>query len=484
MLLVSTRLHLASNMDIGQGINREQKRKNTRNHFSRSGNLDKNHSLHIRSTDSLNGTVLLPGDKSLSHRALIFASLANGVSRIGNCLMANVTQAMIDCLRDLDVSIDISKNGSVTGAGDVVVKGKNLGSFTPPTAALSCRGSATTMRLLAGVLAGQPFESTLDGNERLRMRPMDRLVEPLRIKGARIHTCNGNAPLTFYPSLLKSSETVLAVASAQVKTALLLAGLFSNGPTAVTEPHTSRDHTERMLRSLGVQVEEHVFEDGRHEVRIPGWVDSLPPLDMTLASDPSSAAFLVIAGLIVPHSVIRIPRLCLNPGRTGLLEVLSLMGAELRIEDGSEQHGEPTGTVCVQSCELQGITVKGPMVTRMIDEFPIFAVAATQACGVTTVQDAGELRLKESDRIDALAEELNKMGAGIETTADGFVVRGPVRLKGAKVNGRGDHRLAMSLAVAGLVAQDETEIRGWEAMRDSFPDFPQVLKQLGAHVEW
>jgi 3-phosphoshikimate 1-carboxyvinyltransferase len=239
-----------------------------------------------------------------------------------------------------------------------------------------------------------------------------------------------------------------------------------------------------MLRSLGVPVDERVHDDGRHEVTIPGWVDSLPPLDLQLASDPSSAAFLAVAGLIAPAAAITIPRLCLNPGRTGLFEVLISMGADLITEDRSELNGEPTGTVIVRSCALHGVTVEGAAVTSMIDEFPIFAVAASQAHGVTEVKDAAELRLKESDRIDALAEELNKMGAGIETTPDGFIVRGPVKLKGARVNGRGDHRLAMSLAVAGLVADGETVIEGWEAMNDSFPDFPQVLNRLGARIEW
>jgi len=447
--------------------------------------LSENQGLRIRACGGLNGTVLLPGDKSLSHRALLLASVANGVSRIENCLMANVTQAMIDCLRGLGVNIDVLEQASgAAAAADLVVGGKNLSCFTPPVEPLPCRGSATTMRLLAGVLAGQPFESTLDGNERLRMRPMGRLVEPLRSKGALIRTRQGNAPLTFYPSLLRSSETVLSVASAQVKSALMLAGLFSEGPTSVTEPHPSRDHTERMLRSMGVPVEESFHDDGSHEVRIPGPVTSLPPLDVRLASDPSSAAFLVVAGLIVPHSAVMIPGICLNPGRTGLFEVLNSMGALLTVNGQSEMNGEFVGTVTASTSELRGVLVDGSTVTRMIDEFPIFAVAATQAHGVTTVRDAAELRLKESDRITALAEELNKMGAGIETSGDGFRVRGPVRLKGARVNGRGDHRLAMTLAVAGLVAEGETVITGWEALTDSFPDFPPVLNRLGARLEW
>jgi len=313
---------------------------------------------------------------------------------------------------------------------------------------------------------------------------MDRVVEPLRKKGARVEARDGNAPLTFFPSVLKSSEHVLPVASAQVKSALLLAGLFCQGPTTVIEPHISRDHTERMFRNLGISVEQSEDDRGRHVVRLSGGVTGLPPMDLDLASDPSSAAFLTVAGLLIPGSLIRIPNLCLNPGRTGLFEVLQSMGAALHIVIESDSIGEPVGTVTVRGSRLRGAEINGLAVTRMIDEFPILAVAATQASGVTVVRDAQELRLKESDRIQGLAEELNKMGACIETLPDGFAIRGPSALHGAVVNARGDHRLGMSLAVAGLVAEGETRIQGWEVIRDTFPDLPQVLKRLGANVEW
>jgi len=313
---------------------------------------------------------------------------------------------------------------------------------------------------------------------------MDRVVEPLRAKGAKIETDNGNAPLTFFPSLLQPSEHFLSVASAQVKSALLLAGLLTDGPTTVIEPHKSRDHTERMLRSLGVPVTELEDSDGRHHVTVSGPVASLPPLDVQLPSDPSSAAFLVTAGLLVPDSKIEVTNLCLNPGRTGLFEVFRLMGGDLHLNGASESNGEPTGTIIVGTGNLRGTTIQGSLVVRMIDEFPILAVAATQARGTTIVRDAEELRVKESDRIESLAEEMNKMGANIETMPDGFAVNGPVKFTGAVVNARGDHRLAMSLAVAGLIAEGETIIEGWETINDSFPEFPRILQQLGADVQW
>lgn len=440
--------------------------------------------LRIRASRGLHGTVLLPGDKSLSHRVLLLASLATGVSRVENFLYAGVTEAMIDCLRALGAGIRVTPNeyGDIRESSELQVHGCGLRGFTRPGSPLDCRGSGTTMRLMAGMLAAQAFQSTLDGNERLRERPMRRVVEPLRDKGARVTTNNGNAPLTFMPSILKASEHVLAVASAQVKSALLLAGLFSEGPTTVIEPHTSRDHTERLLRSMGVSVEESVDESHCHTVTLMGGVEQLPALDLALPADPSSAAFLTVAGLVVPESSLVLPDLCLNPGRIGLYEVLRDMGADLAIEGTESRGDEPVGSLSVRAGKLQGTEVHGDAVTSMIDEFPIFAVAATQAHGTTAVRDAAELRLKESDRIEALARELNKMGADIETRADGFVVHGPKKLHGATVDARGDHRLAMSLAIAGLVAQGETCIEGWKVLQDSFPSFPAVLRTLGADV--
>ncbi|MGO9117671.1 MAG: 3-phosphoshikimate 1-carboxyvinyltransferase [Desulfomonilaceae bacterium] len=435
--------------------------------------------LKIRPARQLKGKVVLPGDKSLSHRALILAGLADGASRIENCLIAGVTEAMIGCLRSMGVEIRIE--GQPDGPV-LIVNGRKLHGLIAPEQPLNCNGSATTMRLLAGVMAGQSFPSVLDGNQGLRMRPMDRIVEPLRAKGAHVETADGNAPLVFSPHPLESSRHVLPVASAQVKSALLLAGLYSDGPTMVVEPHPSRDHTERLLISLGAPLEHGKDSHGHAVILYPDGF-TLPALNLKLPSDPSSAAFLLVAGLLVSDCAIEISDVCLNPGRIGLFEVLDSMNAHIKVSAESERNGEPTGTLSARSSALKGATVGGVLVTRMIDEFPILAVAATQADGITIVRDAKELRFKETDRIETLAEELGKMGAVMETRPDGFRIRGPVQLKGAVVNGRGDHRIAMSLAVAGLVAKGETVIEGWEIIRESFPEFPNILKQLGADVE-
>jgi 3-phosphoshikimate 1-carboxyvinyltransferase len=311
---------------------------------------------------------------------------------------------------------------------------------------------------------------------------MDRIVEPLRAKGAHVETADGNAPLVFSPRPLQSSKHVLSVASAQVKSALLLAGLYSDGPTMVVEPHPSRDHTERLLISLGAPLEHGKDSHGHAVILYPDGF-TLPTLNLKLPSDPSSAAFLLVAGLLVPDCAIEISDVCLNPGRIGLFEVLDSMNAHIKVSAESERNGEPTGTLSVRSSAFKGATVGGVLVTRMIDEFPILAVAATQAEGTTIVRDAKELRFKETDRIETLAAELGKMGAVMETRPDGFRIRGPVQLKGAVVNGRGDHRIAMSLAIAGLVAKGETVIEGWEIIRESFPEFPNVLRQLGVDLE-
>ncbi|MCA1959404.1 MAG: 3-phosphoshikimate 1-carboxyvinyltransferase [Desulfomonile sp.] len=442
--------------------------------------------LIVRPTRRLSGRVRLPGDKSLSHRALLFSALADGDSTVRNCLAAGVTDAMIDCLRDLGVEITTIDGAREKGAAtaDLHIRGRGLRGCVAPDRPLFCRGSATTMRLLAGVLACQSFESILDGSDRLRKRPMDRVVEPLKSKGANIITENGNAPLSFSPSRIVPSVHELPVASAQVKSALLLAGLYTSGSTTVTEPHASRDHTERLLRCMGLPLDSHTDAKGRHMVTLPDGTDRLPPLDMRIPGDPSSAAFLLVAGLLLPDAQVTVEDLCLNPGRIGLIEVLQSMGADLTVSNVGESNGEPTGSVTARTGNLQGTGVSGSVVARMIDEFPIFAVVSTQAHGITTVSGAKELRLKESDRIDALADELNRMGAGMVTLADGFVVKGPKRLRGAKVNARGDHRLAMSLIIAGLIADGETVVEGADVIHDSFPHFPEIMAGLGADLRW
>jgi 3-phosphoshikimate 1-carboxyvinyltransferase len=415
-------------------------------------------------TRGLRGTVTLPGDKSISHRALMFGALAKGTSRARNFLYAGVTQAMIDCLRALGVSAEIST------AGELIVQG---GEWRAPDTPLDCRGSGATMRMLLGALAAQPFSSTLTGSPGLLRRPMGRVAEPLRRMGAHIAGQNGSdqPPLIIRGGSLHGIDWALPVASAQAKTALLIAALFGEGPTTVREPGPSRDHTERLLRALGVSLKSEnntvTLNPDRH---------TLPAFEMDIPGDFSSAAFPLIAASLVTGSDITLQSVGVNPTRTGLLDVLLEMGADIQVMNERESGGEPVADLIVRASHLRGSTVRGERVVRMIDEFPIFAVAATQAEGETVVRDAAELRLKESDRIGSLVAELRKLGARIEPLDDGFIVGGPTSLRGARVASHGDHRLAMALAVAGLIAEGETIVEGAECIEESFPDFVASMK--------
>jgi len=426
--------------------------------------------LRVRQARALRGQIKIPGDKSISHRALLLGSLAHGTSRVRGWLSAGVTQAMLRCVQHLGIPVDLRP--VEIGSAELTIHGDGLRGWRTPHQPLNCGGSATTMRLLAGALAGQPFTAILDGSPRLRQRPMARVVDPLRQMGARIETRNGKAPLTITGGALRPIDYSLPVASAQVKSAILLAGLFARGPTTVREPGPARDHTERMLSAMGANL------------RIRGSVitltprETLAPLDLEVLADFSSAAFFLVAGSLVPGSEIAMEGVGLNPTRTGMLEVLSTMGADIALENERTVSGEPAGDILVRWSELRAAEIGGPLVVRMIDEFPALAIAATQAHGETVVRDAEELRVKESDRIAAIVEELRKLGAEIEERADGFVARGPTPLRGAMVDSHGDHRLAMALAVAGLIADGETVIKGAECIEESFPGFGNILTNL------
>ncbi len=414
------------------------------------------------------GSVRLPGDKSISHRALLFAGLAQGTSQLSGVLRSGVTEAMADCLRLLGVGLEAGADGTYSVQG---------GEWRQPTTPLDCGNSGTTMRMLLGALAGQSFAATLTGTARLRQRPMGRVAAPLREMGAEITGTNDQdaPPLEIRGGSLKGIEHHPRVASAQVKTAILTAGLFADGPTVVEEPGPSRDHTERLLRHLGVGLS----ISGRR-VELQPLDGRLPAFSYTIPGDISSAAFLIVAGALVPGSKIELPGVGVNPTRTGLLDALAAMGAEVAHSHAREQHGEPVAEIQVRASQLGATDVSGDRVVRMIDEFPIFAVAATQAQGATIVSDAAELRVKESDRIEALATELRKMGAQIESRPDGFRIEGPTRLQAARVHSHGDHRLAMALAVAGLVAEGETLIEDAGCIHESFPGFTSSLADLGA----
>lgn len=420
----------------------------------------------------LRGRIRVPADKSISHRAAILGALAKGDMRVENFLPSETTRATLNILQALGAEIE------QPDAGRLVIHGRGLRSLCEPNGVLFCLGSGTTMRLMAGICAGQDFLSILDGTPALKRRPMARVAEPLRAMGATILGRGDGRlpPLAIRGGRLHGIEYPLPVASAQVKSAILLAGLFANEPTTVSEPAASRDHTERMLRAFGVSVTAVPLGFG---VRVHPTAELRPPTTITIPNDLSSAAFFIVAALLVPGSELCLEYVGVNPTRTGLLDVLAQMGAQVAIENPREESGEPGADLIVRaSSGLNAIEISGEVVPRMIDEFPIFAIAATQAHGETIVRDALELRVKESDRIAALAQELRKMSAQVEERNDGFVIAGPTDLCGARVSAHNDHRLAMSLAVAGLIARGETIIEGWECVADSFPNFSEVLSQV------
>jgi 3-phosphoshikimate 1-carboxyvinyltransferase len=335
------------------------------------------------------------------------------------------------------------------------------------------------MRLLAGLAAHHEFPSVFDGDASLRRRPMDRLVRPLEALGARVQTTEGHPPVRVEGGKLHGAQIETGIASAQVKSSALLAALSARGPTSVTEPAASRDHTERMLSAMGASVREEHLDDGSHRVEITPF-DAIR-FDLDVPGDPSSAAFLVAAAVLCGR--VRIEGVDLNPTRVGFLDVLARMGAHVRYEATEHRMGEPVGWIAAQQSELASAGIEGPIVPLMLDEIPLLAVVATQARGRTTVSGAAELRVKESDRIEAMAAGLRGLGADVEDAHDGFTVRGPTPLTGSKVDGAGDHRVAMAFAVAGLVAHGETHVEGFECAAVSWPGFENVLVALGAEVE-
>ncbi|MFC2042934.1 3-phosphoshikimate 1-carboxyvinyltransferase [Chloroflexota bacterium] len=434
------------------------------------------------------GQLSLPGDKSISHRAALFAALAEGESQIDNFLVSGVTSAMLSALTRIGVEWEITgKLLRIDGMGI-----GNTGceaSKVSESVLINCGNSATTLRLLAGAMAAMGTPAILDGTAGLKRRPMDRIVEPLKKMGVSIEAANGCAPLHLKRSAmpLQAIDYMQKVASAQVKSCILLAALAANGKTIVCEPGPSRDHTERMLRSMGITVDSktELLQDGRDynitQINTKPPV-SLRPLKIKIPGDFSAAAFLIVAGLICPNSKVTIRGVGLNPTRTGLLEALERMGANLRIDNILEINDEPIGDIHVQSSNLRGIEVKGSLVVRMIDEFPIFAVAASCAKGRTIVSEASELRYKESDRISSLCRELKIIGATVSEKLDGFIIDGREKLTGGRVEPHGDHRLAMALTVAGLNTQNLVRVVDPEIMSESFPEFYMVMEGLGANL--
>lgn len=428
--------------------------------------------VKISKVEKIEGMVKLPGDKSISHRAAMFAAIADGTSRITNFASSADCWSTVGCLRSLGVEIE--------GEGsEIVVHGVGKTGLRQSSDALDCGNSGTTMRLISGILAGQSFRSTLIGDESLSKRPMKRIIGPLTEMGAVVNAVDGHAPLTINGrNPLKSLNFQLPVASAQLKSCVLLAGLNADGETSVIEPVPTRDHTERMLRGFGVDVRESTSDSGRI-VSVSG--DSkLTATELQVPSDVSSAAFFLVTAACLKGSRIEMPGVGLNPTRTGIIEVLKHFGAKIETSDETISGGEPIGTVIVSGGGPLGSTndrIDGPIVANLIDEVPILAVFGTQTESGIEIRDAGELRVKESDRIAAVAENLRRMGADVEEFEDGLRV-GPSKLKGAVIDTYHDHRIAMAFAIAGLFAEGETEIRGAETAAVSFPEFFDVLSSV------
>ena len=419
--------------------------------------------LSLASADRpLQGRVTLPGDKSLAHRAALFAALAEGVSMVRNYPDSGVTRAMRGALESLGVSSRLED-------GVLTLSGNGLRPFPRSGAVAQCGNSATTIRLLAGAAAGTRSSAVLDGSEGLRKRPMDRIAEPLRLMGANVATTDGRAPITISPAPLHGMDYTLPVASAQVKSCLELAALGADAPVTLHEPGPSRDHAARMLRAMGATV----ISDGLTETVRPA--TSLKPLDGTLPGDISSAAFLLAAAAIVPGSRVTVADVGLNPTRTGVLDILSAMGARISTANPRTEFGEPVGDITLESAPLHGVEIAGDLVVRSIDEFPALAAVAAFAEGETVVREAKELRYKETDRIAAIVAQLGALGAEVEERPDGFVVRGGT-LKGGTARANGDHRLAMSMALCGLRAP--VAVEGAEILNESFPEFEPLLSSL------
>lgn len=419
----------------------------------------------IKPARALEGIITVPGDKSISHRALILAAMADGESSIYGLSDARDVASTRRCLQDLGIKISVTKKR-------VIVHGKGKYGFQKAKKILDAGNSGTSIRLLSGVVAAQPFVTTITGDESLRLRPMRRIIEPLEQMGAQIESDGYKAPLVIHGGTLHSIDYAVTIASAQVKSCILLAGLYANGTTRVTEPSPSRDHTERMLEAFGVKAQ---FSQGGAGVKGPA---ELHACDIYVPGDLSSAAFFLVAASLLPASEITIGQVSTNPTRMGIHDALLAMGASIQKSPDTLLQGEPRADLTARSSRLHAATLAGSMIPRIIDEIPVLAVAATQAHGTTVIRDAGELRLKESDRITAITRNLAAMGANVRETKDGLVINGPTPLRGAEIESFQDHRIAMAFTIAGLIAEGETLIKDGDCTGISFPAFYELVDQV------
>ena len=412
----------------------------------------------------LKGEITIPADKSISHRAVMFTSLAKGISEIKNFSKG------ADCISTLEVFKMLGVKAEFKDEKTLIIDSSK--GISAPSQNLYCGNSGTTMRLMSGILAGQNFDCVLTGDESLSKRPMGRVIKPLELMNAKIESVEKKAPLKIYGTQLQGIDYVSELASAQVKSCVLLAGLHAKGETSFTEPHLSRNHTELMLEYLGADISAQGCKTTIKKSK-------LQPKTITIPGDISSAAYFIVAGLIVPNSEIILKNVGLNPTRTGIFEVVKKMGGDIEILNQKTVSNELVGDLRIKSSDLTACTIEGEIIPRLIDELPVIAVLATQAQGKTIIKDAGDLRNKESDRIKAIVTELKKIGADIEETEDGFVIQGKKLLKGGvEVETYHDHRLAMSLYVAGLISETPISINEFEWINISFPEFEGLMNEL------
>ena len=421
----------------------------------------------LKHCNILQGEITVPGDKSISHRAVMFGALANGTTRVTHFLQGADCLSTISCFQMMGIQIENTQD-------EILIHGKGLHGLTQPHETLYTGNSGTTTRLISGILSGQNFPVTLTGDASICKRPMKRIIEPLSMMGADIKSRSGNActPLIIQPSPLKGIHYNSPVASAQVKSSILLAGLYAEGKTSVTEPAVSRNHTELMLRGFGATVE----TKEKTATILPQ--PSLEALDICVPGDISSAAYFIAAGLIVPNSEILIKNVGINPTRDGILKVALEMGGNITVLNKRCDAGEDTADLLVKSSDLHGITIEGDIIPTLIDEIPVIAIMAAFASGQTTIKDAAELKVKESDRIAVVTENLSALGADITPTEDGMIIMGGKQLHGGKLDSYLDHRIAMSFAIAALMINDEIDMKDAECVNISYPTFYEDLYSL------
>lgn len=420
--------------------------------------------MEIKKISTANGTLKVPGDKSISHRAVMLGALADGVTEITGFLKGADCLSTIDCFQKMGIKIDVDDK-------KVTVYGKGLHGLKKPSSTLYTGNSGTTTRLLCGILAGQNFDTNITGDESIQKRPMGRVTKPLALMGARIE--NEYCPLHIKGTLLHGIDYKMPVASAQVKTALILAGLYANGKTVIHEVEKSRDHTELMLGAMGADISVNNLD-----ITI-GKTDSLTAVNVDVPGDISSAAFFMVLGAVMPNSEITIKNVGVNPTRTGILDVLKNMGANITLENIRASAGESVADITVRSSYLKGVTIGGDIIPRLIDELPIIAVAAVFAAGETIIKDAQELKIKETNRIRAVADEFAKCGIDITETEDGMIIKGGKSIHGADFKTYGDHRMAMSLTVLAQLANGKSTLDDGNCACVSYPNFFDDFYKLG-----